>query len=148
MRKEVIAFLKGDQHKILEQLEQKMHEAAENLEFEKAKEYRDLISDLRKIGEKQNITLNDFIDRDVIGYALTKDQICIQVFYLRQGKLLSRDNFIFPFYEDPEEAFISFLAQFYTDKASLPQEILVPPIDISILTLLFPIVIPQKRPKT
>ncbi|WP_425802115.1 excinuclease ABC subunit UvrC [Desulfitobacterium sp. Sab5] len=147
MRKEVIAFLKGDQHKILEQLEQKMHEAAENLEFEKAKEYRDLISDLRKIGEKQNITLNDFIDRDVIGYALTKDQICIQVFYLRQGKLLSRDNFIFPFYEDPEEAFISFLAQFYTDKASLPQEILVPPIDISILTLLFPIVIPQKGQK-
>lgn len=147
MRKEVTSFLKGDQQKIINQLEQKMQEAAENLEFERAKEYRDLISDLRKIGEKQNITLNDFIDRDVIGYALTNDQICIQVFYLRQGKLLSRDNFIFPFYEDPEEAFISFLAQFYTEKPSLPQEILVPPIDISILSHLFPIFIPQKGQK-
>lgn len=147
MRKEVTAFLKGDQHKIIAQLEQKMQNAAEALEFERAKEYRDLIADLRKVGEKQNITLNDFVDRDVVGYAVTKDQICIQVFYLRQGKLLSRDNFIFPFFEDPEEAFNSFLAQFYTDKQTLPQEILVPPIDISVLSRLFPIIVPLKGQK-
>lgn len=147
MRKEVTSFLKGDQHKILTQLEQKMQAAAEALEFERAKEYRDLIADLRKVGEKQNITLNDFVDRDVLGYATTKDQICIQVFYLRQGKLLSRDNFIFPYFEDPEEAFISFVAQFYTDKATLPQEILVPQIDISLLSRLFPILAPQKGQK-
>lgn len=147
MRKEVTSFLKGDQNKILKQLEQRMQKAAEALEFERAKEYRDLIADLRKVGEKQNITLNDFIDRDVVGFAITKDLMCIQVFYLRQGKLLSRDNFIFPFYEDPEEAFISFLAQFYTDKATLPQEILVPNIDTSLLARLFPIFAPQKGQK-
>lgn len=147
MRKEVTSFLKGDQHKIITQLEHKMLVAAESLEFERAKEYRDLIADLHKVGEKQNITLNDFVDRDVIGYAVTKDQICIQVFYLRQGKLLSRDNFIFPFFEDPEEAFTSFIAQFYTDKQTLPQEILVPPIDTSILSKLFPIMVPVKGQK-
>lgn len=147
MRKEVTSFLKGDQHKILVQLEEKMKEAAGSLEFERAKEYRDLIADLRKVGEKQNITLNDFVDRDVLGYAVTKDQICIQVFYLRQGKLLSRDNFIFPYFEDPEEAFISFIAQIYTNKLTLPQEILVPPIDISLLALLFPVFVPQKGQK-
>lgn len=144
IRKEATAFLKGDQAAILKQIEDRMHHAAESLEFERAKEYRDLIEDLKKVGEKQNITLNDFVDRDVLGYATTQDQICIQIFYLRQGKLLSRDNFIFPYYEDPEDAFISFLAQFYTDKRTLPQEILVPPMDLSILSKLFPMTTPQK----
>jgi excinuclease ABC subunit C len=147
IRKEVTTFLKGDQGAILKQLEKQMLQAADALEFERAKEYRDLIDDLKKVGEKQNITLNDFIDRDVIGYSTTRDQICIQIFYLRQGKLLSRDNFIFPYYEEPEEAFISFLAQFYTEKTSLPQEILVPPIDINLLSKLFPILVPQKGQK-
>lgn len=147
IRKEVTTFLKGDQGSIVKQLEKKMLQAAEGLEFERAKEYRDLIEDLKKIGEKQNITLNDFVDRDVVGYSTTRDQICIQIFYLRQGKLLSRDNFIFPYYEEPEEAFISFLAQFYTEKNTLPQEILLPPIDITVLTKLFPMIIPQKGQK-
>ncbi len=147
IRKEVTTFLKGDQGSIVKQLEKKMHQAAEGLEFERAKEYRDLIEDLKKVGEKQNITLNDFVDRDVVGYSTTRDQICIQIFYLRQGKLLSRDNFIFPYYEEPEEAFISFLAQFYTEKNTLPQEILLPPIDITVLAKLFPMIIPQKGQK-
>lgn len=147
IRKEVTSFLKGDQGSILRQLEKKMQQAAEGLEFERAKEYRDLIEDLKKVGEKQNITLNDFVDRDVVGYSTTRDQICIQIFYLRQGKLLSRDNFIFPYYEEPEEAFISFLAQFYTEKNTLPQEILLPPIDITVLAKLFPMIIPQKGQK-
>lgn len=147
IRKEVTSFLKGDQGSILKQLEKKMQQAAEGLEFERAKEYRDLIEDLKKVGEKQNITLNDFVDRDVVGYSTTRDQICIQIFYLRQGKLLSRDNFIFPYYEEPEEAFISFLAQFYTEKNTLPQEILLPPIDITVLAKLFPMIIPQKGQK-
>lgn len=145
--KEVTTFLKGDQGAILKQLERKMITAAESLEFERAKEYRDLIEDLKKVGEKQNITLNDFIDRDVLGYSTTQDQICIQIFYLRQGKLLSRDNFIFPYYEEPEDAFISFLAQFYTEKNTLPQEILAPPIDTTLLSKLFPITVPQKGKK-
>lgn len=147
IRKDAATFLKGDQGAILKALQSKMIQAAENLEFERAQEFRDLIEDLKKVGEKQNITLNDFVDRDVVGYAFSRDQLCIQIFYLRQGKLLSRDNFIFPYYEEPEEAFISFLAQFYTESPTLPQEILLPPLDLSVLGKLFPMVIPQKGQK-
>ncbi len=147
MRKEVSTFLKGDQSEILALLGGKMQTASEALQFERAKEYRDLIEDLKRLGEKQNITLNDFIDRDVLGYAITTDQMCIQVFYIRQGKLLARDSFIFPYYEEPEEAFISFVAQFYIERRVWPQEILLPPIESSALSSLFPITIPQKGRK-
>ncbi|SDG87051.1 excinuclease ABC subunit UvrC [Desulfosporosinus hippei] len=147
MRKEVSTFLKGDQSGILTLLQGKMIKASEALQFERAKEYRDLIEDLKQLGEKQNITLNDFIDRDVLGFATTTDQMCIQVFYLRQGKLLARDNFIFPYYEEPEEAFISFVAQFYIERAVWPKEILIPAIESLALSKLFPITIPQKGKK-
>ncbi|MDR3540065.1 MAG: excinuclease ABC subunit UvrC [Desulfosporosinus sp.] len=147
MRKDVSTFLKGDQRKIIALLEEKMQTASESLHFERAREYRDLIADLKILQEKQNITLNDFINRDVVGYALTTDQMCIQVFYLRLGKLLARESFIFPYYEEPEEAFISFVAQFYIERAVWPPEILLPPIESSVLSNLFPIVIPQKGKK-
>jgi len=147
MCKDVAMFLKGDQTEILNLLTQKMMSASENLQYERAQEYRDLIEDLKRLGEKQNITLNDFIDRDVIGYAKTSDQLCIQVFYLRQGKLLTRDSFIFPYYEDPEEAFSSFVAQFYLDRAVWPQEILLPSNQFQPLSSLFPVTIPQKGKK-
>ena len=147
MRKDVSTFLKGDQSEIIALLEAKMQTSSETLHFERAREYRDLIEDLKLLGEKQNITLNDFIDRDVIGYAITTDQMCIQVFYIRLGKLLARDNFIFPYYEEPEEAFISFVAQFYLDRAVWPQEILLPPIESPVLSSLFPITFPQKGKK-
>jgi len=147
MRKEVSTFLKGDQSGILALLQEKMQKASESLQFERAKEYRDLIEDLKQLGEKQNITLNDFIDRDVLGYATTTDQMCIQVFYLRQGKLQARDSFIFPYYEDPEEAFISFVAQFYIERAVWPKEILLPSVESLVLSKLFPISVPQKGKK-
>lgn len=147
MRKEITSFLRGDQIRILDLLTEKMQKAAESLQFERAREYRDLINDLRSLGEKQNITLNDFVDRDIIGYAVTSDQMCVQIFYLRQGKLLARDSFIFPYYEEAEEAFVSFIAQFYSENTVWPQEILLPPIDVSVLAKLFPITIPQKGKK-
>ncbi|WP_242966720.1 excinuclease ABC subunit UvrC [Desulfosporosinus sp. FKA] len=145
--KNASTFLNGDQSEVLNLLGAKMQTAAESLQFERAKEYRDLIEDLKRLGEKQNITLNDFVDRDVIGYAKTTDQLCIQVFYLRQGKLLARDNFIFPYYDDPEEAFISFIAQFYLERKIWPKEILIPSLESQALLSLFPITIPQKGKK-
>lgn len=147
MRKDVSTFLKGDQSEIIRLLTEKMQKASEALQFERAREYRDLIEDLNLLREKQNITLNDFVDRDVIGYATTTDQMCIQVFYLRQGKLLARDSFIFPYYEEPEEAFISFVAQFYIERAVWPPEILLPPIESLVLSSLLPIIVPQKGKK-
>ncbi len=147
MRKDVSTFLKGDQSQIISLLDEKMQTASEALHYERAREYRDLIQDLKLLREKQNITINDFIDRDVIGYAITTDQMCIQVFYIRLGKLLARDSFIFPYYEEPEEAFISFVAQFYIERTVWPTEILLPPTESMVLSSLFPIAVPQKGKK-
>lgn len=147
MRKEVSSFLKGDQSGILKVLQEKMQVSSEALHFERAKEYRDLIEDLKQLGERQTITLNDFIDRDVLGYSHTKDQMCVQIFYLRQGKLLARDSYTFPYYQEPEEAFVSFVAQFYIERAIWPHEILLPSIDSTILSKLIPVNVPQKGKK-
>ena len=124
-----------------------MGTASEALHYERAREYRDLIKDLKLLREKQNITLNDFMDRDVVGYAITTDQMCVQIYYLRLGKLQARDSFIFPYFEDPEEAFISFVAQFYLERAVWPPEILLPPTESPVLSSLFPIAVPQKGKK-
>ncbi len=146
VRKEATAFLRGGQDQIINLLEEKMAEAAQALKFERAQEYKDLIGDLKRLNEKQNITLTDFVDRDVLGYAVTTDQMCIQIFYLRQGKVIARDNYIFPYYEEPEEAFNSFLVQFYTNNVC-PQEILVPENTVSELEQILPIVIPHRGKK-
>ena len=147
IRKQLITFLRGGQDRIIEWLETKMREAAESLQFERAQEYRDLIADLKRLNEKQHITLNDFADRDVLGFATTTDEMCVQIFYLRQGKLLARDVFVFPYFEEAEEAFISFVSQFYAGKAGLPEEILLPAGDISILQKLFPVTAPRRGAK-
>ncbi len=147
IRKEVTTFLRGGQAGILKLLEDKMNHAAQALQFERAREFRDLIEDLKRLGEKQNITLTDFIDRDVLGYAFTTDQMCVQVFYLRQGKLLARNSFTFPYYEEPEEAFVSFIAQYYTANTLWPREILLPALETSVLGKLFPIFIPRRGKK-
>ncbi|MBA5770856.1 UvrB/UvrC motif-containing protein, partial [Escherichia coli] len=73
-------------------------EAAENMEFEKAGEFRDQINAIETTMEKQKMTMNDFVDRDVFGYAIDKGWMCVQVFFIRQGKLIERDVSQFPFY--------------------------------------------------
>ncbi|MHB1404090.1 MAG: excinuclease ABC subunit UvrC [Desulfitobacteriaceae bacterium] len=145
--KDVNYFLRGGQERVIRWLEAKMFKASDELQFERAMEYRDLIEDLKRLGEKQNITLTDFVDRDVVGYAVLEDQMCIHIFYLRQGKLLARDSFIFPYYEEAEEAFISFLAQFYTENTVWPKEILIPELTNSLLQELFPVTVPRKGKK-
>ncbi|MHB8124837.1 MAG: excinuclease ABC subunit UvrC [Desulfitobacteriaceae bacterium] len=147
IRKEVTTFLRGSQTGIIKLLEEKMNQAAQSLQFERAQEFRDLIDDLKSLGEKQNITLTDFMDRDVLGYAFTTDQMCVQIFYLRQGKLLARNSFTFPYYEEQEEAFVSFVAQYYTANTLWPQEILLPALNTSVLGNLFPIMIPRRGKK-
>ncbi|WP_240984724.1 excinuclease ABC subunit UvrC [Acididesulfobacillus acetoxydans] len=147
MRKEVTKFLKGGQEKIVQLLEEKMLSASDSLRFELAQEYRDLINSLKALAEKQNITLTDFTDRDVLGYATSADLMCVQIFYLRQGKLLARDSFVFPYYAEAEDAFISFVAQFYSEHPVWPQEILLPPCDTEALGRLFPVGVPKRGQK-
>lgn len=137
-------FLRGNQKSVITWLEDRMNKAAESLQFEAAKEYRDLINDLKKISEKQNITLNDFRNRDIVSYANDQDLISIQVFSFRQGMLVTREGFIFPYYTEAEEAFISFLVQYYSNDSIVPDEICIPEITSSSVQDLLPLTTPKR----
>lgn len=103
-----------------------MKQASEALEFERAKELRDMITDIDTLMAKQHVSLADHVDRDVFGYAVEKGYMCVQVFFVRQGKLLERNVSIFPQFQEPEEDFLSFVGQFYYDSPALPKEIIMP----------------------
>ncbi|MGG0658006.1 excinuclease ABC subunit UvrC [Rummeliibacillus pycnus] len=127
MVQEISNFLNGGHAAVKEELQQKMLAASEQLDFERAKEYRDQIAHLESVMEKQKITTNDFTNRDVFGYAVDKGWICVQVFFVRQGKLIERDVSLFPSYGEPEEEFLTFVGQFYEKADHIkPKEILVP----------------------
>ncbi len=125
---EIIRFLNGGYKQIKQELTEKMLRASEELDFERAKEYRDQISHIETTMEKQKMTMTDFIDRDVFGYSYDKGWMCVQVFFIRQGKLIERDVSMFPIYNEPEEDFLTYLGQFYSKTAHFkPKEVLLPP---------------------
>ncbi|MEI4791250.1 excinuclease ABC subunit UvrC [Bacillus sp. FJAT-53060] len=124
---EITRFLNGGHQQIKKELTEKMQEAAEQLEFERAKELRDQIAYIDSTMEKQKMTMSDLSDRDVFAYAYDKGWMCVQVFFIRQGKLIERDVSLFPMYQDPEEEFLTFMGQFYEkNNHFIPKEILVP----------------------
>ncbi|MCB5933437.1 excinuclease ABC subunit UvrC [Caldibacillus thermoamylovorans] len=126
MTDEITKFLNGGYTEVKRQLTEKMMEASEALDFERAKEYRDKISAIETTMEKQKMTMQDFVDRDVFGYAVDKGWMCVQVFFIRQGKLIERDVSMLPFYDDPEEEMLTFLGQFYEKPNHFkPKEILL-----------------------
>ncbi|WP_306737918.1 UvrB/UvrC motif-containing protein, partial [Acinetobacter baumannii] len=94
-------------------LKQQMEEAAENLEFERAKELRDQIQYIEAIMEKQKVTFSDNVDRDAWGYHVDKGWMSVQVFHIRQGKMIERNVGAFPFYGEEHEDFVSYVVQFY-----------------------------------
>lgn len=123
----ITKFLNGGFREVKAQLVERMSEAAENLEFERAKEYRDQITHIEAVMEKQKMAMNDFTNRDVFGYAVDKGWMCVQVFFVRQGKLIERDVSLFPLYRDPQEEFMTFLGQFYEKTHHVkPNEVLLP----------------------
>lgn len=124
---EIDRFLDGGHEAMKAQLTEKMLEAAEAMEFERAKELRDQIRNIEAVMEKQKVTLTDTIDRDIIGFAVDKGWMCVQVFYMRQGKMIERQTTSFPYYGESAEDFMSYVTQFYYDKQqALPKEILLP----------------------
>ncbi|WP_160034829.1 excinuclease ABC subunit UvrC [Paenibacillus sp. An7] len=123
---EIGSFLSGGHEEIRKDLEKKMHEAAEDLYFERAKELRDQIMSIDALMEKQKITTADNKDRDVFGFAVDKGWMCVQILYVRQGKMIERHVTTFPFYGDAYGDFISFVTQYYSDNPALPKEILLP----------------------
>ena len=124
---EVKNFLNGGHEKIESEIHQKMEKAAENMEFEKAAEYRDQIRAIETIMTRQKMTNTDLLDRDVFGYAIDKGWMCVQVFFVRQGKLIERDVSMFPVYNEAEEDFLTYIGQFYQENEHfIPKEVLIP----------------------
>ena len=127
MAQEVSDFLKGQDDKIIDDLKGKMAKAAQSMEFERAAEYRDLIQAIGTLRTKQRVMAKDLQNRDVFGYYVDKGWMCVQVFFVRQGKLIERDVNLFPYYNDPDEDFLTYVGQFYQEKSHLvPNEVLVP----------------------
>lgn len=145
-------FLNGDVKEIKKILKSKMMQAAEELAFERAAEYRNQIQYIETTVERQNIITNDFTTRDVFSYYMNKGWISIQVFFIRQATLIKREATIFPCYDTPQEELASYIVQFYQeDNHLLPREVLVPNgVDTKILSevLEIPVKVPiQGRKK-
>ena len=127
MVEEIKGFLSGGHTEIQDRLQEKRAYAAAHMEFEKAAEFRDQIKAIETVMTRQKMTNVDLIDRDVFGYAVDKGWMCVQVFFVRQGKLIERDVSIFPFYDDASEAFLTFIGQFYQENEHfVPKEVLIP----------------------
>ncbi|MFC4771817.1 excinuclease ABC subunit UvrC [Enterococcus hermanniensis] len=127
MVEEIKSFLNGGHTEIQDQLKEKMNQAAADMEFEKAAEYRDQIRAIETVMTKQKMTNTDLVDRDIFGYATDKGWMCVQVFFVRQGKLIERDVSMFPFYNDAEEDFLTYIGQFYQENEHfIPREVLIP----------------------
>ncbi len=124
---EIIMFLSGKEEKLIEVMETKMKEASKNLDFENAAKYRDKINSLNLMLEKQKIVSTTMIDQDIIGMATGIDEACVQIFFVRGGKVTGREHFILTDtdYLQREEVISTFIKQFYIGTSYVPKEILV-----------------------
>lgn len=112
---------------ILKDLQEKMAAAIDTLSFERAAELRDQIQAIDTVMIRQKMTLTDLMDRDVFGYSVDKGWMCVQVFFIRQGKLIEREVSLFPFYNEAEEDFLTFVGQFYQkNEHFIPKEVFIP----------------------
>jgi len=131
--KEIKHFFKGNDKSIIKLLEEKMLKASEDLNFEQALEYKKQIEYINATKEKQTMELRDFVDRDFFGYYINNGWIAIQVFFMRQGKIIEHDVNAFPIVEDGLQELETFIATYYQNH-KLPKEIVVPKdVDASLL---------------
>ena len=127
MAQDVKNFLNGQDNKIVDGLKEKMQKASDMLEFERAAEYRDLLQAISTLRTKQRVMNQDMMDRDIFGYYVDKGWMCVQVFFVSPRKLIQRDVNMFPYYNDPEEDFLTYVGQFYRDsKHFIPKEVFIP----------------------
>ena len=124
---EAIDFLNGNQKPILAMLREKMQQASEAMEFEKAMEYRDLINSVNQIAQKQKITQSDGEDKDIVAVACDDTDAVVQVFFVRGGKLIGRDHFHVRVGTETERSTIlaDFIKQFYSGTPYIPREIML-----------------------
>ncbi len=124
---EVIRFLNGNYDSVLKELEEKMNEASENLEFERAIEYRELIGSVKKVAQKQKITDSSGEDRDVLAVASEEEDAVVQVFFIRGGRLIGRDHFYLRISKGEEKSSIldNFIKQYYAGTPFIPGELML-----------------------
>ncbi len=133
----ITKFLKGDTRGVLRDLENRMQQASNDLEFEKALEFRDMIKAVEETTQKQIISLNDFKDRDFISFAYNEDDLAIHILMMRQGRILDTHQNVLSFMDDPKETFLSYVKSFY-ERFLLPDELIFDnQIDESVLNLYF-----------
>jgi len=127
MVREVILFMEGKQEDLIKLLTERMEEAAENLEFERAAEIRDQIRSIKAVLQKQKIVSPGGEDQDVIAMARGKNEACMQVFFIRKGKLVGRDHFFLEGTDgmSGEEIMAAFLKQYYSRAAEIPNTLLL-----------------------
>ena len=123
----VLDFLNGDYKKLVKELEEKMRLAAEELRFEEAGEYRDLIQNIEKIGERQKITGSSGEDKDVIALACDEEDAVVQVFFIRDGKMIGRDHFYLRVAVDTSRSqiLLDFIKQFYAGTPFVPKVLML-----------------------
>ncbi|MDK2801008.1 MAG: excinuclease subunit [Clostridiales bacterium] len=127
MFKDICAFLNGRQDFLIEKLTKDMYEASSKMDFEKAGSIRDKINSIKKIAEKQKIISSTLTDQDIIAFAIGEDEACVQVFFIRGGKLIGREHFIIDSTSNMEyqEIMTSFVKQFYNSTSYIPKEIIL-----------------------
>ncbi|MDI9439631.1 MAG: excinuclease ABC subunit UvrC [Bacillota bacterium] len=125
---EVIMFLEGRIDRLIPELTEKMHQAAAKLEFERAARFRNQIRGLQTLAERQKMVAQHNEDQDYLGCARYGELACVQVFFVRSGKLVGRDHFLLECSaeEDEGEILRSFLQQYYQDASYIPREVLIP----------------------
>lgn len=125
--KNICSFLNGKQEDLIQKLSADMYEASEKMDFEKAARIRDQINSLKQIAEKQKVISSSLTDQDVIAFAEGEDEACVQVFFIRGGKLLGREHFILDGTSDMDkkELMTGFVKQFYNNTTYIPKEIVL-----------------------
>lgn len=125
---ELMDFLSGKSEHIVQEIEEKMQQAAVDLNFEKAADYRDQLKAIQKIVAKQKVISAANADQDVIAFAREQDDTCVQIFFIRYGKLIGREYFMLDGTEGAtnNEILEEFLTQFYDDAAHIPKEVILP----------------------
>ena len=150
MRAEIIKFLKGDTTAISSKITEEMLEASSKLNFEKAKELKELLDYINITVDHQKVEISDALDRDVFGYYFESGYLSVQVFFLRNGKIVGKHSKIIPTIEEYNEELNRYIAKFYESDVLKPKEILVPDIcDTKLLEefLEVKVIIPQKGTK-
>jgi len=124
--RQIILFLEGRQEVLRKTLEEKMNQAAEEMRFEEAAQLRDQLNAVRRVIERQKIISEKDEDYDVIHYARGKNKVCVQVFFIREGKLLGRETFFLEGVQGDDDVLMPFIQQYYSRTPMIPPEIFIP----------------------